>query len=97
MGQAYLTAQSTVPSTGSPRRLAGRRAACKKPGYISANPVGDPDALVSCRRLAVFLIAVIAAAAPTPAAAQAKEPWAGFDADIEAAMRTWQVPGLGLA
>ena len=54
-------------------------------------------ALVKCCRWTVFLTVLIAGSAPSRAAAQAREPWAGLDAYVEAAMRTWQVPGLSLA
>jgi CubicO group peptidase (beta-lactamase class C family) len=30
-------------------------------------------------------------------AGQGKEPWPGLDAYVEAALKTWKVPGLGLA
>lgn len=53
---------------------------------------------LSIRRYAVLLTAAIDLAGLAPAArAQAKEPWPGLDAYIVAAMKTWQVPGLGLA
>lgn len=43
---------------------------------------------------ALALAGILAA---TPLAAQAKEPWPGLDAYVDAAMKTWKVPGLGLA
>lgn len=53
--------------------------------------------LVNWRRWTVSLIALVAGSAPSWAAAQGKEPWAGLDAYVEGAMRIWQVPGLALA
>ena len=44
----------------------------------------------------VALAGVVAMAA-RPALAQQKGPFAGLDAYVEPAMRTWKVPGLGLA
>ena len=53
--------------------------------------------VVPCRRWTVALIALIASLAPSRVVAQGKEPWVGLDAYVEAAMKTWQVPGLALA
>lgn len=52
---------------------------------------------MQCRRRTATLIALLAGSALSRATAQAKEPWAGLDAYVEGAMRTWQVPGLALA
>lgn len=45
----------------------------------------------------VALAAVLPATAPTSLAAQGREPFVGLDAYIDAALKTWNVPGMGLA
>ena len=43
------------------------------------------------------LLLVALLALPGSLAAQGREPWAGLDAYIDAARKTWRVPGVGLA
>lgn len=60
---------------------------------------GHPTAPAVARPLPTLAALAAAAALLTPdaAAAQAREAYPGFAAYAEAAMRTWQVPGMGIA
>lgn len=49
------------------------------------------------RSAAASVLLLLAGASTAPLAAQGKEPFPGLDAYIETAMRTWKVPGMGLA
>jgi CubicO group peptidase (beta-lactamase class C family) len=51
---------------------------------------------MTCTRF-VYTLAVIAVIAPTTSRAQAREPYPGLDAYIEAARKTWKVPGVAIA
>jgi CubicO group peptidase (beta-lactamase class C family) len=46
---------------------------------------------------ALSVVGLLTGALAAPVAGQAKEPWPGLDAYIDAAIKTWKVPGLGLA
>jgi CubicO group peptidase (beta-lactamase class C family) len=49
-------------------------------------------------RLRTFLlIAALAPIGSSPAGAQQREPWPGYDAYVNAALATWKVPGVGIA
>ena len=49
------------------------------------------------RPLAALALLAGAVAAPARAQAPSREPWRGLDAYVDSALRTWKVPGLGLA
>jgi CubicO group peptidase (beta-lactamase class C family) len=44
-----------------------------------------------------LLVATLAPIGATPATAQQREPWPGYDAYLNAALATWKVPGVGIA
>lgn len=46
---------------------------------------------------ALAILAVLSGTSGPGLAGQSKEPWPGLDSYIEAAIKTWKVPGLGLA
>lgn len=48
-------------------------------------------------RLAVSVAAVLAATLPVTLAGQSREPFAGLDAYMNAAIKTWNVPGMSIA
>ena len=50
-----------------------------------------------CRRAASFVAALLSACVPAALSAQAREPFAGLDAYVNAAIKTWNVPGLSIA
>jgi CubicO group peptidase (beta-lactamase class C family) len=44
-----------------------------------------------------FLVAALSPIPASSATAQQREPWAGYDAYVNAALATWKVPGVGIA
>ncbi|MBM4187836.1 MAG: serine hydrolase [Gemmatimonadetes bacterium] len=46
---------------------------------------------------ALVAVALAVSGSAPSAAAQSREPWPGLDRYVESAMKTWRVPGLGLA
>ena len=49
------------------------------------------------RSVALVLISAVLVAPSSRAAAQSREPFAGFDAYVNAALKTWKVPGAAVA
>jgi CubicO group peptidase (beta-lactamase class C family) len=51
---------------------------------------------MTCTRF-LYMLAAIAVIAPTTSRAQAREPYPGLDAYVEAARKTWKVPGVAIS
>jgi CubicO group peptidase (beta-lactamase class C family) len=74
-------------------RLA-RTAAASQDGCV---PPCAPRAAGRTSRATLLAAATLAVLTPTTLVAQAKEPYPGLDAYVTAALKAWNVPGVGLA